>query len=92
MHGYGIVQAIAEITDGRVRLRPGDVYRVLYRMQRRNWLEPADRPTSDDLGDERRTYYQLTALGMRLAADEAELMSSVAARLLAADRRAAVSG
>ncbi len=38
-HGYGIVQQIAERTDGRVQLRPGDLYRVIYLLAKRGLLE-----------------------------------------------------
>ena len=83
LHGYGIVRAIARLTDGRMSLRPGDVYRVLYRMQRRGLLEPAERRPAPESGAKRRTYYRLTARGERVAAEEAELMSTVAEQLLA---------
>jgi DNA-binding PadR family transcriptional regulator len=32
-HGYALAQAIAERSGQRTRIRPGDLYRVLYRMQ-----------------------------------------------------------
>ena len=31
-HGYGLTQAIAERTDGAVRLEPGNLYKVLKRL------------------------------------------------------------
>lgn len=83
-HGYGIVQDIEEMTDARVTLRPGDVYRVIYRLRRRELLEKTERRAAGDGGDERRTYYAITDLGRRVAAAEAELMAGVAERLLGA--------
>lgn len=83
MHGYGIVRAIERISDGSLSLRPGDVYRVLYRMQRRGLLEPAGRREAAETERQRRTYYRITEAGRRVAAKEAELMATVAARLLA---------
>ena len=87
LHGYGIVQGIEEITEGRVRLRPGDVYRVLYRMSEQGLLQAATQsPEIEDEGA-RRTYYEITDAGRATAKDEATLLSGVSARLLAvADR------
>jgi DNA-binding PadR family transcriptional regulator len=43
LHGYGIVQEIDARTGGRVRLRPGDVYRVIYRLGERGLLQESGR-------------------------------------------------
>jgi DNA-binding PadR family transcriptional regulator len=77
LHGYGIVQQIEERTGGRVALRPGDVYRVIYRLEDRGLLRKADHPSDD--GDERRTYYDITADGNELVRDEAEMLAAVSA-------------
>src|SRR3954468_2858396 len=42
LHGYGISQAVRERTYGRVRLRPGNLYRVLDRLLERGLVEPSD--------------------------------------------------
>lgn len=80
-HGYGIVQQIAERTDGRVQLRPGDVYRVIYRLAQRGLLEESGRQAGDS-ADQRRTYYAITGPGKELARAEAEMLSEVSAALL----------
>lgn len=78
LHGYGMVQRIDSRTDGIVRVRPGDLYRVLYRLERRRLLETvAD--TAPGGGDDRRTYYALTDHGRRVLDAEAKMLSSVAA-------------
>jgi DNA-binding PadR family transcriptional regulator len=80
MHGYGIVQQLEEMTDGAVALRPGDVYRVLYRMQRAFLIEPVgDAETSNG----RRTNYGITASGRRLLSSQAKILAGVAAKVLA---------
>ncbi len=84
LHGYGIVRAIDELSGGRVQLRPGDVYRVLYRMQRAGLLESAGRSEVGG-GDARRTYYRITESGKRVAVAEASLMANVSARVLATE-------
>ena len=80
-HGYGIVQQIGERTDGRVQLRPGDVYRVIYRLAQRGLLEESGRH-GDDGGDERRTYYAITTVGQDLARADAQMLSDVSMELL----------
>ena len=78
-HGYGIVQEIEARTGGAIRVRPGDLYRVLYRLSERGLLRTVDsRPAGDD---ERRTYYGLTALGRRVLRAEAELLSGIIAQM-----------
>lgn len=77
LHGYAMVQRIAERTDGIVRVRPGDLYRVLYRLEKRGLLETTGSASADD--DERRTYYRLTPLGKKVLDAEASLLRSVIA-------------
>ena len=81
LHGYGIVQQIDERTHGRVQLRPGDVYRVIYRLGQRGFLEETDR-RADEAGAERRTYYAITDAGRSVARSEAEMLSEVSAALV----------
>ncbi len=81
-HGYGIVLDIVERTKGKVQLRPGDVYRVIYRLRERNLVEDADRRASGGPDDERRTYYRITPLGRQAATEEAELLAQISAPLL----------
>ncbi|MFG1691176.1 PadR family transcriptional regulator [Gemmatimonadota bacterium] len=84
LHGYGIALEIQERTGGRTNIRPGSLYRVLARLQRRGLLERAGRRQVRDTEDERRTDYRLTPLGRVVALEEAEVMSRVASRLVAA--------
>ena len=81
MHGYGIVQRLSEMTDGRVDLRPGDVYRVLYRMHDSGQIEPVPEGHLDE--NERRSYYRITDAGREAATEQAELLAGVSAQLLA---------
>lgn len=81
LHGYGISQAVRERTYGRVRLRPGNLYRVLDRLLERGLVEPSDRRPARD-GDARRQYYRLTPQGRRALAQEAELLADVALEVI----------
>lgn len=82
LHGYGMVQEIAARTDGTVTVRPGDLYRVLYRMINKGLLEAVDRKRAGSAADERRTYYRITRLGRDVAAAEARLLAKVAADVM----------
>jgi DNA-binding PadR family transcriptional regulator len=82
LHGYGISQAVRERTYGRVRLRPGNLYRVLDRLLERGLVELSDRRPARDRDDERRQYYRLTPQGRRALAQEAELLADVALEVI----------
>ncbi len=67
-HGYGIITEVAEISDGRVRLRAGTLYTALDRL-RQDKLIVVDR---EEIVDSRlRRYYQLTPSGREVLAAEA---------------------
>jgi DNA-binding PadR family transcriptional regulator len=70
MHGYGLVQAIADRTDGLVTLEPGNLYRIIKRLLADGLVAESDRRVTPGLDDERRRYYRLTALGGRVVAAE----------------------
>ncbi len=80
LHGYGIVQEMKARTDGVVDVRPGDLYRVLYRLTERGLAAIAERRSVSDAG-ERRTYYTLNPLGNSVLHAEADLLSSIIARV-----------
>jgi DNA-binding PadR family transcriptional regulator len=85
-HGYGLVQAIAERTDGIITLEPGNLYRVIKRLLADGLVAESDRRAVAELDDERRRYYRITALGGRVLAEEVRrleaLVSSPAVRAL----------
>ncbi len=70
-HGYGIIQATGERTEGEVRLETGTMYRALRRLVTAGLARPAARKTAKDLADERRRYYGITDLGRSAASAEA---------------------
>jgi DNA-binding PadR family transcriptional regulator len=80
LHGYGIVHEMAARTDGRISPRPGDLYRVLYRMDRKGLLEPDDGEAACQ--EERRTCYRITELGRSVLVSEAEFLKKMAAEVL----------
>ena len=82
LHGYGLVQAITEHTDGLLVLDPGNLYRVIKRLLAEGLIAESDRDASES--GERRKYYQLTALGGRVLTKELDrlrhLVSATATR------------
>lgn len=85
-HGYGLVQQIAERTNGLVRLEPGNLYRVIKRLLADGLVEESERRAISADNSERRRYYRLTPLGVRVTAAELHrirtVLSSAAARTL----------
>ena len=81
-HGYGIIQD-AEARDESRAPDVGTLYRALRRMQEQGLIGEAARRQASDASDERRNYYHLTALGMRVARAEARRLEGLtrAARL-----------
>jgi PadR family transcriptional regulator, regulatory protein PadR len=74
-HGYGIVGDVAELSQGRVRLKIGSLYGVLDRLAVEGLIE-ADREEAHD--GRLRRYYRLTQDGRRALAEEAELRAATA--------------
>jgi len=54
LHGYGIIRAVEERSESGVVLDPANLYRVLRRMQRSDWIR--ELPEAGDEGGRRRTY------------------------------------
>ena len=76
-HGYTIMRAVYEQSDGAVKLLPGTLYNLLKRMLEDGWIEELDERPDPALDDERRRYYRLTALGEKVASQEAERLSNL---------------
>jgi DNA-binding PadR family transcriptional regulator len=68
LHGYGLVQAISEHTDGLVVLDPGNLYRVIKRLLADGLIAESGRENTD--AGERRKYYRITPLGGRVLTQE----------------------
>jgi DNA-binding PadR family transcriptional regulator len=75
LHGYGLVQSIAEHTDGLIVLDPGNLYRVIKRLLADGLI--AESESGDAEPGERRKYYRITPLGGRVLAQELERLRRV---------------
>lgn len=74
-HGYSIMQDVANRTEGRVRMSPGTLYGSIKRMLAEGLIE--ELTTGAAGADERRRFYRITRFGRRVAAAEAERLTSL---------------
>jgi len=65
LHGYGIVQAVAAQSQGRIRIGPGTLYDNLKRFMEQGWVRDLQ-PVSDN----EKRLYRLTAAGKAALAYE----------------------
>jgi DNA-binding PadR family transcriptional regulator len=78
LHGYAIMQRVAEESDGQVSLELGSLYRLIARLTDEGLIAPARLRKADD--DPRRRYYRITPLGRDVAAAEARRLATVVKR------------
>jgi DNA-binding PadR family transcriptional regulator len=70
-HGYGIMKEVERVSDGKVRLEIGSLYRLLGRMLGDGLIQE-----SGDTEDRRR-YYRISRLGRRVLAAEAGRLAAL---------------
>jgi DNA-binding PadR family transcriptional regulator len=68
-HGYGVLEDVARMTEGRVKLRAGTLYAALDRLRAEGLIE-VDR--EEVVQSRLRRYYRLTGLGERRLTEETE--------------------
>ena len=62
LHGYGVGQRIAQISDDALKIEEGSLYPGLYRLERRGWIE-SEWDVSDN--NQRAKFYKLTRTGRK---------------------------
>jgi DNA-binding PadR family transcriptional regulator len=77
-HGYRIMSEVEALSGGVMRLGPGTLYGSIKRMLGQGLIEELEQRPDPDLDDERRRYYQLTALGTRVATAELDRLTTLA--------------
>ncbi len=65
LHGYGIIQAVAAESQGRVRIGPGSLYDNLKRLMDQGWVRDLQ-PSSEN----EKRLYRLSAAGKAALAHE----------------------
>ena len=73
LHGYGIIKAVEEMSDGRVRLRAGTLYGALERLESQGFVAFHGEGSA---GGPARRYYKLTADGQALLESEASRLAA----------------
>jgi DNA-binding PadR family transcriptional regulator len=78
-HGYAVMQAVEESSNGVVRMGPATLYGTLRKLCDAQLVEEVQRRPDDD-DDPRRRYYQLTSLGRKVCLAESDRLASLVAR------------
>lgn len=76
-HGYAIMKEVTSRTKGAVKLGPGTLYGALKRLLEVGLVEEGGERADPELGDDRRRYYRLTGLGLRVARLEARRLDAM---------------
>jgi DNA-binding PadR family transcriptional regulator len=76
-HGYAIMQDVARLSDGAIKMGPGTLYGSIKRMLDAGLIQATDERPDPALDDERRRYYKLTAFGGRVLSAELARMEAL---------------
>jgi DNA-binding PadR family transcriptional regulator len=77
LHGYAIMQAVADMSDGRESILPGTLYAALARMVDEELVTVHEGPDDDPSGGPRRRYYRRTNFGRAVARAESERLRAL---------------
>lgn len=83
-HGCGVAERIAQITEDKVRVKPGSLYPALHRLQRQGWVKAHWGPSESN---RRAKFYALTAAGRKRLERETDAwreLTGAVAQVLAA--------
>jgi DNA-binding PadR family transcriptional regulator len=75
------MRAVAEQTDGRMRLGPGTLYSSIQTLLEAKLIEKLDQRETAKISHERRRYYRLTLAGRKLARSEADRLADLYVQL-----------
>jgi DNA-binding PadR family transcriptional regulator len=70
-HGYGIIKEVEARTEGQVRIQTGTLYQAIKRLLGAGLISEVESKVDPELDDERRRYYALTGLGIKVLNEEA---------------------
>jgi len=85
-HGYAVMQAVADLSGGRVPLRTGSFYRHLGRLMDDGLVEESPTRKPGDV-PRRGAYYRLTPKGRHALASERRRLTELVAAFGASSRR-----
>lgn len=78
-HGYAIMKQVESDSHGKVKMGPGTLYGSIGRMLEAGLIRETDKRIDPELDDERRIYYQITALGKKTLSAELDRYREVVA-------------
>lgn len=76
-HGYGIMKEVEYRTQGSMLLKPGTLYQAIKRLLDAGLIAQAEERPDEEINDERRRYYHLSANGRAVMAAEAERLEGL---------------
>lgn len=72
-HGYGIIQDVSEMTDGRVTLGPGTLYGAINSMLTKGWISLY----SEDKESRKKKEYLITNVGKKVFQNEVKRLKEL---------------
>ena len=72
-HGYGIIQEVGEMTEGRVTLGAGTLYGAIQTLEKKNWI----RVYSEEAGSRKKKEYLITDHGREVFLAERDRISEL---------------
>ena len=75
-HGYALMEAVADLSGGRVRLKPGSLYATLDRLEREGLVRESG---TEVVAGRHRRYYEVTDAGTDALSDQVERLERLAA-------------
>lgn len=72
-HGYGIIQDVNEMTDGRVTLGPGTLYGAINSMLTKGWISLY----SEDKESRKKKEYLITDIGKQIFKNEVKRLNEL---------------
>ena len=72
MHGHGIIQNIAELSNGRVNLGAGTLYGAINTLLEKEWIVPVETEENS-----RKKIYEITELGKEIVVSEMERLNEL---------------
>ena len=77
LHGYAVMQAIADMTQGRETILPGTLYAAMARMVDEGLVEESEPRDDGTSGGPPRRYYRRTSFGRAVARAESERLRAL---------------
>lgn len=70
LHGTAVMEEVLDRTEGEMKLWPGTLYGSLRELDHEGWIREVDAPDDAPTEGGKRRFYELTAAGRDVLADE----------------------